>query len=145
MYLLPQLNLKLRPKILDMKPGTRIVAHAFDMDDWKPDRTEHVEERSVYFWIVPAKVEGNWVIRTASNEGVLSLKQSFQKVEGTGKAHEHEFPISDGNLRGDRLTFNIKTDNGAVYEFAGTVNGKSMTGTVKADGSAEIPWTAERK
>jgi SAM-dependent methyltransferase len=141
MYLLPQLNLKLRPKILDMKPGTRIVAHAFDMGDWQPDRTEHVEERSVYLWIVPAKVEGTW----ASNEGELSLKQNFQKVEGTGKARDQELPISDGKLRGDRLTFNIKTDNGTVYEFAGTVNGKSMTGTVKFTGSAEILWTAECK
>jgi hypothetical protein len=60
MYLLTTLNLKLRPKILGLKPGTRIVSHAFDMGDWKPDRTETVESRSAYLWIVPAKVAGDW-------------------------------------------------------------------------------------
>jgi SAM-dependent methyltransferase len=60
LYLLPSLNIKLRPTILKMKPGTRVVSHAFSMDDWQADQTENVEGRTAYLWIVPAPVEGTW-------------------------------------------------------------------------------------
>ena len=79
LYLLPSLNLKLRPTILNMKPGTRVVSHAFSMDDWQPDQVESVEGRTAYLWIVPARVEGTW--RWGSARGYeLVLRQHFQNI-----------------------------------------------------------------
>ena len=128
MYLLPTINLKLRPKILDLKPGTRIVSHAFTMDDWQADQTESFDGRTAYMWIVPAKVEGAW----AMPQGALTLTQKFQMVTGTLGST----PISDGRLRGDEITF---TAGGAKY--TGKVNGNSMSGT---NGSG-AKWSATRK
>ena len=128
MFLLPQINLKLRPKILDMKPGTRVVSNSFTMDDWEADETANVTEDctswcTALLWIVPAKVEGTW----SSPQGDVVLKQDFQMVSGTmgGK------PISDGRLRGEELTF---TAGGAKH--TARVNGNTM----KASN-----WTATRK
>ncbi len=128
MFLLPQINLKLRPKILEMKPGTRIVSNSFTMDDWEADETETLTENctswcTALLWIVPAKVGGTW----GSPQGDIVLEQAFQKVTGTmgGK------PISDGRLRGEQLTFTA----GGTTQTA-TVNGTSMQGS---------NWTATKK
>jgi hypothetical protein len=135
MFLLPSINMKLRPKILEMKPGTRIVSNSFDMEDWQPDETATVTEDCTSWcramlWIVPAKVEGSWT----TPAGDLALKQQFQMVSGTlgGK------PISDGKLRGDELTFTV---GGAKYN--GRVNGTSIKGT--ATGGGVSSWTATKK
>jgi precorrin-6B methylase 2 len=120
MFLLPTINLKLRPKILEMRPGTRIVSNSFTMDDWEADQSETISEGCTSWctglmWIVPAKVEGTW----ASSNGDLVLKQRFQMVDGTlgGK------PISEGRLRGDELTF---TAGGTQY--TAKVSGNQMQG-----------------
>src|SRR5262245_53062827 len=102
MFLLPQINLRLRPKILDMKPGTRVVSNTFTMEDWEPDVTETVGNGcstwcTALFWLVPAKVEGTW--RMPSGE--LTLKQTFQMVSGTLGTT----PITNGRLRGADITF----------------------------------------
>ena len=120
LFLLPQINLKLRPKILDLRPGTRIVSNSFTMDDWEADQTEQVTVGctswcTALMWIVPAKVEGTW---TTSN-GDLVLKQRFQMVDGTlaGK------PITEGRLKGDEFTF---TAGGTQY--TGKVSGNQIQG-----------------
>ena len=133
MFLLPSINLRLRPKILEMKPGTRVVSNTFTMDDWQPDETSSVTEDctswcTALLWIVPAKVEGAW----AMPQGALTLTQKFQMVTGTLGST----PISDGRLRGDEITF---TAGGAKY--TGKVNGNSMSGT---NGSG-AKWSATRK
>ncbi len=131
LFLLPTLNLKLRPTLLDLKPGTRIVSNSFTMEDWEADETATVGEDCVswctaLFWIIPAKVEGTWRL----GQEALTLKQTFQRVAGTlgGK------PISEGRLRGDEITFTVGTT-----KYTGKVNGNSMTGT---GGAA---WTATRQ
>jgi precorrin-6B methylase 2 len=128
MFLLPQINVKLRPQILDLKPGTRIVSNSFTMEDWEADQTEQVTEDctswcTALLWIVPAKVEGTW----GTPQGDLVLEQEFQMVSGTmgGK------PISNGRLRGDQFTFNV----GGTSHTA-TVNGSTMNGG---------GWTATKK
>jgi precorrin-6B methylase 2 len=133
MYLLPSLNVKLRPKILSLKPGTRIVSHAFTMEEWQPDQTESVESRSAYMWIVPAKVEGTW--QTA--QGELLLTQNFQMLLGTLKTGSNTVMISNAKLRGDQITF---TAGGA--EYTGRVNGNNIEGTVK--GGSSGTWSATR-
>ena len=104
MFLLPSINLRLRPKILEMKPGTRVVSNTFTMDDWTPDETSSVTEDctswcTALLWIVPAKVEGAW----AMPKGALTLTQKFQMVTGTLGST----PISDGKLRGDEISFTV--------------------------------------
>ena len=137
MFLLPSINMKLRPKILDLKPGTRIVANSFDMEDWKPDETAKVDGCSnwctAYLWIVPAKVGGTWNL----SQGELTLKQTFQMVSGTLKSGNNTVQITNGKLNGDQITF---TAGGAQY--TGHVSGNSIEGTVK--GGSNGKWRATR-
>lgn len=135
MYLLPYLNLKLRPTLLNMKPGTRIVSHAFTMDDWVADRTETVENRTAYLWIVPAKVEGGWKM----NGGGIELKQKFQAVEGIFRANDGSTQrLTSVDLRGDRISFRI---GDAVY--SGQVSGPVMQGTMRPKPDAPATaWSA---
>jgi SAM-dependent methyltransferase len=113
MYLLTSVNAKLKPKILeDMKAGARVVSHAFDMGDWKPDETVQVKEssdRTVYFWVVPARVEGTSEVTLKSPQGeqkaTLDLDQEYQYVTGTAKIGDKELQIQDGKLVGEQLTF----------------------------------------
>ncbi len=133
MYLLPQLNLKLRPKILDLKPGTRIVSHAFTMDDWQADETLTAQEngsysRTAYLWIVPAKVEGTW----KTPQGEIALKQTYQMLSGTLTSGGLSMPIQ-GKVRGEQMSFAI--------EYDGIVKGNRLEGTIKGGGGA---WAATR-
>jgi len=132
MYLLPTLNVKLRPKILDLKPGTRIVSHAFTMEDWTADQTDTFDGRTAYLWIVPAKVEGTWQL----GQGELSLKQMYQMVTGSLKNGAGSIPVN-GKLRGDQLTLTAGN-----AEYTGRVDGNKIEGTVK--GSTSGSWTATR-
>jgi hypothetical protein len=136
MFLLPDINLRLRPKILDLKPGTRIVSNTFTMDDWQPDETVNVGNDcqswcTALFWIVPAKAQGTWKLPA----GELALTQKFQMVSGTLTSNGKALPIADGRLRGDQLTF---TAGGVQY--SARVNGNTMEGTGGAGGS----WRATR-
>jgi hypothetical protein len=120
LFLLPQLNMKLRPTILNMRPGTRIVSNTFTMEDWTPDETQTVGGDCVswctaHLWIVPAKVQGAWDV---PGRGTLTLNQTFQMVSGTlGSAQ-----VSNGKLRGDDITL---TAGGTTY--TGKVSGNTMT------------------
>jgi len=136
MYLLPSLNLKLRPTILDLKPGIRVVSHAFNMGDWEPDQTVEKQGRTAYLWIVPAKVEGTW--SWPSNPGTTQLKltQTFQKIQGTLRAGGKVQSISDGKLDGDHIVFSC-----GGQEYSGRVHGKMIEGTVKT-GTRQEPWSA---
>ena len=137
MFLLPSINLKLRPKILDLKPGTRIVSNSFDMGEWTPDQTEKVDGCTnwctAYLWIVPAKVDGRWKLP----QGELTLKQNFQMVSGTLKSSNNSAQITNGKLNGDQISF---TAGGAQY--TGHVNGNAIDGAVK--GGSNGKWTATR-
>jgi len=134
MYLLPDINLKLRPKILELKPGTRVVSHAFDMGEWKPDRTATVDGNTAFLWIVPAKVTGVWQLP----QGELTLRQDFQTVTGSLKTGDRTVSLSGGRLRGDQIAFSA---GGAAYR--GNVSANSIEGIVKSGGT-ESKWSATR-
>ena len=139
MFLLPDINLRLRPKILDMRPGTRVVSNTFTMAEWEADETSQVPEANGYYrtallWIVPAKVEGSW----KSAQGELSLKQSFQKIVGTVQQGNVAAAIMNGKLRGNEINF---TAGGAQY--SGRVSGNTIEGTIKAGGKTS-EWRATR-
>jgi len=138
LYLLPSLNLKLRPTLLKMKPGTRVVSHAFTMDEWQADQTENVEGRTAYLWIVPAPVDGAWKLPG----GELTLKQSFQVITGTLKQGGKESAFK-GRVSGDQISFTVLDADGARHDFSGRVSGNSMQGAVKQAGG-EAKWSASR-
>lgn len=140
MFLLPEINLKLRPRLLDLKPGTRIVSNTFTMDDWEPDFEVTTEENwnswyTALMWIIPAKVEGTWKYE----DGELTLRQEFQMLYGTFKSDKKTSNLIDGRITGDQITFSF---DGAIY--TGHVTGeKTIIGTVTT-ASVKSDWVATR-
>lgn len=132
LFLLPSINLKLRPQILDMKPGTRVVSNSFTMDDWRADQSIEVTENCsssycrAHLWIVPAKVGGSWKL----SDGELKLNQTFQMLSGTLTRGGKSVEISDGKMNGTEITF--------------TADGRSYTGKVENNRIIGSDWTAER-
>ena len=131
MYLLTSLNAKLRPKILDLKAGTRVVSHAFDMGDWTPERSVTVEGRTAYLWIVPAKIAGTW----HSAQGEFTFRQNFQTFEGTLKYGTSTVQVTNGRILGDRLSFNAGNS-----EYSGRVSGNRIDGIAR--GASSGAWNA---
>ena len=133
MFLLADINLRLRPTILNMKPGTRVVSNTFTMGEWTPDETNTVPNCSSWctalLWIVPAKVDGTW--KTA--QGDLRLTQTFQNLSGTLGTTQ----ITNAKMNGERISFQV---GNAQYE--GRVNGNSIQGTIK--GGSATTFTASR-
>jgi SAM-dependent methyltransferase len=136
MFLLPEINMKLRPKLLGLKPGTRVVSNSFSMEDWQADQTANVTGEgceswcTALLWVVPAKVDGTWRL----SEGTLVLAQKFQTFTGSLGSK----PVAEGRLKGDEISFSV---DGARYN--GRVNGNSIKGTFVANGTSHT-WTAHR-
>ncbi len=139
MFLLPELNLRLRPRLLRLRPGTRVVSNTFGLGDWVADTIAAVGGECVAWctaqlWVVPADVRGTW----RGAVGTLVLRQDFQVVSGTLTAKDAPVTISRGRLLGDRLSFSV----GGV-EYAGRVSGDLVEGVTTANG-APAPWTIRR-
>ena len=139
MFLLPNLNLRLRPKLLDMKPGTRVVSNTFDMGDWAADQTVQATEGCTsycraYFWLVPAKIDGVW----HAGDSEFAFDQKFQMFTGTVKTGNVVAPISNGKLAGDQITFTAGNT-----EYHGKVDGNKIEGMAK-EGDKDGKWQASR-
>jgi SAM-dependent methyltransferase len=148
MYLLPSLNIKLRPTLLQMRPGTRVVSHSFTMDDWSPDETSSISGRQAYFWIVPANVNGKWGVELSggSSEKVdVVIDQRFQKIEGWAQFGPVQAGLRDATLRGPDIHFAYVDQAGVRRELSGRVEGGRMEGAFRADNGTEGRWTAARR
>jgi SAM-dependent methyltransferase len=133
MFLLPDINLQLRPKLLDMKPGTRVVSNSFTMGDWKADETATVKDGcasycTAHLWIVPAKVDGTWKLP----QGELTLKQTYQTISGSMRSGGVISQITDARLSGDHISFTARG-----IKYSGHVRGS----TIEGDSGK---WTASR-
>jgi len=159
LYLLQDLNLKLRPKLFrELKPGSRVVSYVFHMGDWKPDAMRPLGNSTSYFyvWVIPANVAGIWrggvPIQKSDQPYTLRLKQNFQEVRGYVTIQEgRRIRIKEAELAGDRLSFGVKYEEAnkqkVVMQFKGRVNGDTIHGTVEVtDGpfAGKYPWTAKR-
>jgi SAM-dependent methyltransferase len=144
-YLLPELNLKLRPKLLAMKPGTRIATHAFNMGDWEPDETAVVNGYRGYLWLVPAHVAGTWKIRAGASQYELTLRQKYQKLEGFMVLGADRTGLRESRLAGSEIHFAVNDRGGVVREFSGRVQPKGIEGRMRTTGQAETPFTATRQ
>jgi len=161
LYLLQKLNLRLRPALFrQLRPGDRIVSHAFDMDEWEPDKTVEVSGSdgnkggTAYYWMLPGGAAGTWQWKLPGAEGEqtyrLRLRQRFQTVTGALEIDGQEQPIADTRLLGDRLTFNLVRDakgEKAKMAFAGRIAGDALGGRVESEGCPLVgkrEWTAKR-
>ncbi|HKA39507.1 MAG TPA: class I SAM-dependent methyltransferase [Burkholderiales bacterium] len=164
MYLLPQVNLELRPKLLKLKPGTRLVSHDFDMGDWKPDTHVTVNAKDkyggsggtsdVYYWIVPAAAGGVWQWELPATGKALNyelkLEQKYQAISGTVSVGGSTAKITNARLRGEeiRFAFTVNVNGQAVrHEFNGRINGDSVTGSALLSGprvQGQHDWDARR-
>ena len=146
MYLLPDLNLKLRPKILDQKPGTRVASHQFNMGEWQPDETANIDNRLAHLWIVPAKAGGTWSLRIddKAQERPLVIRQSFQMLSVQVNSGNATLAFTDGRVRGDEVSFAIM-DASVRREFSGRIQDNSMNGTMRSAGSPDLRWSASRR
>ena len=151
LYLLPQLNRRLRPKMLrELRPGTRVVSHAFDMGDWKPDKT--VRKYTVHYWVIPAQVAGTWQGTAAGGERfVLDLKQAYQTATGTLRLGNRTLPLTAARLDGDWFSATATAAGGAgqydTIRLSGRVRGGGMQGSLEiqgGDSAGKREWTATR-
>jgi hypothetical protein len=135
MYLLPSVNLQLRPRLFtELKPGTRVVSHDFDMGDWQPDNQTDLGRDQVFFWVIPVQVGGNWTIKSGSDSYKVSLQQKYQRISGTASGGEGG--NLDGKLLGNEVTFTL-----GGKKYTGKVDDKgTMSGT--AEGGAQ--WSATK-
>ena len=146
LYLLPALNMKLRPQILSMRPGTRVVSHSFTMEDWEADEISSTDGRRAYFWVVPANVMGSWTLSTGNERLELSLEQTFQKISGTLSFGAVHAGLREPRLRGTNIAFAIVDQAAVRREYSGRVTDKNrMEGTYRDEKGAEGRWTASKK
>lgn len=154
LYLLPAVNRRLKPQLLGLKPGTRIVAHDFDLEDWQPDRKSTIR-KNVFLWIVPARVAGRWQASLAlppiERHLELELTQRYQEVSAHARLNGVPTQVWEAKLSGDRLSFvmvdGADRDNEASLYFDGRVSGNAIEGElVRGVGSSRsvIKWRAVR-
>jgi SAM-dependent methyltransferase len=169
LYLLPELNLRLRPKLFrELRPGSRILAHEFNMGDWKPDNMAKVPKMKIYYhptipyekdayfyyWVIPANAEGvwRWALSTSSGnqDYTLRLVQKFQEIRGTVLVKGQETPIAAAQLVGDQLSFTLRegTDKEQrEMSFNGRIHGDDIAGRVEVRGgpfAGNYAWAAKR-
>jgi SAM-dependent methyltransferase len=138
MYLLPSINMKLRPKILNLRPGTRVVSHDFTMGDWKSDLTETTNWR-IHMWIVPARVAGKWQVRAGDRAFDVNIEQTYQEFRGTANMDGRTQMLRNTRLRAATIEFTVDID-GQAATLRGVVNGDRMQG--RSAGGTE--WRATR-
>jgi ubiquinone/menaquinone biosynthesis C-methylase UbiE len=127
MYLLQSVNLQLRPRILaELKPGSRVVSHAFSMNDWEADQHANVNGRNIYLWIVPAKAEGTWQAESGGRKFTLNLKQAFQKLTGTATVNGVSTPVT-GKLTGNTIELSADLGKGAT-QLRGEIKDNTIDG-----------------
>jgi SAM-dependent methyltransferase len=148
LYLLPALNERLRPILLDMKPGTRVTSHQFGMGDWEPDQTVNVASRSAHLWIVPARVQGPWQLRVGDTAPLdLRLNQRYQRLDGRAHWDGRTLALTDTALRGRDVRFTLADGQGAGWRFEGRVEAPGRiagNAVALADGSTR-PFVATRQ
>jgi len=150
LYLLEEINLQLRPKLFnELKPGTRIVSHTFDMGDWEPDNIGQVRDRMFYYWIIPANIAGTWRWSLTSPMGELEsqliLNQEFQEISGKVDIQGRQLRIREQRLKGDQLSFRVRYNSegqNVVMQFNGYVRDDAIKGRLEIKGG---PWTGTQK
>ncbi|HVT45246.1 MAG TPA: class I SAM-dependent methyltransferase [Thermoanaerobaculia bacterium] len=150
LYLLPTVNLRLRPKLLaELRPGTPVVSHDFDMGDWAPEETKEVGGDRLFLWIIPARVEGTW--RWSGPGGVAhlaNLSQEFQKVHGSASIGGTSVALRNGRVAEDEISFELvrnASDKRVTDRYKGRVKGTTIEGTIESSDGTRARWQAVRE
>lgn len=148
-FLLPEMNLRLRPTILSMRPGTRVTTYWSRFGDWEPDEEAATSDaaKRAYLWIVPAKVQGNWEFRetdTGRTKFTVALDQKFQRIAGEATFGAATGPLASASLRGEEIRFSFKDDKGQLQDVKGTVRGDEISATLRGLGRADTKLVGRR-
>lgn len=161
LYLFPSVNIQLRPRLFsELKPGTRVVSHDFDMELWQPDAQVTVPvpdkpygapESHVYFWVIPANAAGTWAGRVVSESGIVEFRaefsQTFQVLSGKAQLGADAGDVRGGSLRGEVVRFALDAEvagRPVRHEFEGRVEGDVVSGKVTSSGGLMRDWSARR-
>ncbi|HEX2959856.1 MAG TPA: class I SAM-dependent methyltransferase [Chitinispirillaceae bacterium] len=145
LYLLPDVNLKLRSKIFNsLESGSRVVSHDFDMGSWTPDKEQIIGNNTIYFWVIPANVSGSWTWQMTDTQLIsLNVTQRFQNISAKASLPDRDLPVSSTIINGSFFTFSIGDTNSQII-YSGTVIKNNIKGKYRMQNGKSTPWTATR-
>ena len=140
MYLLPELNLQLRPTLLAMKPGTRLVSHAFDMGDWEPDQVLGSERERAFLWVVPAQLAGPWTLHDQQGQvlGIFEIRQRYQRAGGTMELGNTRQLLLGARVDGNTLRFQYIGRDDGLHAITLTASGQQLQGEMTVHGVTQV-------
>lgn len=144
LYISPAVMTRLKPRLLALKPGTRVVSHFFTLEEWDPDETIRVDDRTAYLWVVPADVRGAWTVRTGDDVLKVTVDQARQRITVRGEREGREVPVIGARLRGTEIGFGSFDPDGSVRHYRGRIEGTRMSGESGSLGVAPVRWSATR-
>ena len=144
LYISPGVMTRLKPRLLTLKPGTRVVSHNFTLDEWEPDELIRVENRNGYLWIVPANVRGTWTVRRGNDSFKVRIEQVRQELRTTGQRGGSQIHVIGARLRGTEITFSSFDDDGGSRSYSGRVDGGTMAGESVGQDFKTLNWLATR-
>jgi len=144
LYISPGVMDRLRPKLLSLKPGTRITSHHFTLGDWEPDESFRIENRAGYLWLVPADMRGQWKVSLAGDELMLDIEQKHQMLGTKGMRAGQAINVIGTRLRGTEINFTAFDRDGSSRQFTGIVNGNRMSGQSTSENGKALRWSATR-
>jgi hypothetical protein len=142
LYISPGVMTRLKPRLLGLRAGTRVVSHQFTLGDWQPDETIRVEDRSAYLWVVPAAVAGTWAVELPGERFLLHIEQRHQVLETSGERDGKAVPVIGARLRGTEIRFTAFDRDGSVRHFRGTAGSRDMSGDSEGEGIEPLRWSA---
>lgn len=146
LFISPGAMQRLKPRFLELKPGTRITSHQFDLGDWEPDETVEVEGRKGYLWVVPAGVEGTWQVAIPGEDFRLHLERRYQKLSATGERGGKRLHVIGSALRGTEIRFTTFDRDGTSRNFTGRLDGGRLVGDSQVGtGTQPLGWSATRQ
>jgi hypothetical protein len=144
LYISPDVMSKLTPRLLKLKPGTRVVSHQFRLDDWEPDETVFADGRNGYLWVVPADARGSWTVRVGEESFLVEVAQTRQKLQTRGARAGKVINVIAPRLRGAEISFTTFDLDGSARHYEGRIDGNRITGTSGGQSIRTLPWTAVR-
>jgi precorrin-6B methylase 2 len=142
LYISPGVMTRLKPRLLELRPGTRVVSHYFTLEDWEPDETSRVEGRTAHLWVVPAAVRGTWSVDLPGQAFALRVDQRYQELATSGERAGKPLAVIGARLRGTEIRFTTFDRDGSSRQFTGTAEGPRMSGDSQGEGLAPFPWSA---
>jgi precorrin-6B methylase 2 len=142
LYISPGVMSRLKPRLLELRPGTRVVSHSFTLEDWEPDETIRVEGRTAHLWVVPASVRGAWSVDLAGQAFALRVDQRYQELTTSGERAGKPLAVIGARLRGTEIRFTSFDRDGSSRQFTGTVDRARMSGDSQGEGLAPLSWSA---